>query len=109
VFQTETSIVADGTQILNVRQFRRIKSHPVESDEDSSPESISDTTKWLNWNCNMHNPHDCADDCSAEDEYDTEQNSGFEDLECPEQQDVNATPNFPPLVRPTWKSKLLAE
>jgi len=31
------------TQILNVRRIRRINRHPVESDEDSTPESISDT------------------------------------------------------------------
>jgi hypothetical protein len=38
------------TQILNVRRIRRINRHPVESDEDSAPESISDTEDWLNWN-----------------------------------------------------------
>jgi hypothetical protein len=36
------------TQILNVRRNRRINCHPVESDEDSAPESISDTEDWLN-------------------------------------------------------------
>jgi len=36
------------TQILNVCRIRRINSHPVESDEDSTPESISDTDDWLN-------------------------------------------------------------
>jgi len=38
------------TQILNVRRIRRINGHPVECDEDSAPESISDTEDWLNWN-----------------------------------------------------------
>jgi len=38
------------TQILNVRQTRRINRHAVASDEDSTPESISDTENWLNWN-----------------------------------------------------------
>jgi hypothetical protein len=32
------------TQVLNVRQIKRINRHPAESDEDSSPESISDTS-----------------------------------------------------------------
>jgi len=36
------------TQILNVRRIRRINHHPVESDDDSAPESISDTDDWLN-------------------------------------------------------------
>jgi len=31
------------TQIMNVRQIRRINLCPVESDEDSAPEGISDT------------------------------------------------------------------
>jgi hypothetical protein len=31
------------TQILNVRRIRRINRHPVESDDDSPPESSSDT------------------------------------------------------------------
>jgi len=38
------------TQILNVPQIRRINRHPVESDDDSAPESILDTDDWLNWN-----------------------------------------------------------
>jgi len=36
------------TQVLNVRRIRRIHCHPAECDEDSSPESISDTENWLN-------------------------------------------------------------
>ena len=38
------------TQILNIRRIRRINCHPVESDEDSAPECISDMDDWLNWN-----------------------------------------------------------
>jgi len=40
----------ERTQVLNVRRIRRINRHPVESDEDSASESISDTEDWLNWN-----------------------------------------------------------
>jgi len=36
------------TQILNVRGIRSIIRHPVESDEDSAPESILDTDDWPN-------------------------------------------------------------
>jgi len=50
------------TQILNVRRIRRIKRHPVESDENSAPESISDTDDWLNWNGDLDNPTDSDDD-----------------------------------------------
>jgi len=35
------------TTILNVPRIRRIDHHPANSDEDSAPESISDTGNWL--------------------------------------------------------------
>jgi len=97
------------TQILNFRQIRRINRHPVECDEDSSPESISDNDDWLNWNGNLDDPNDSEDDYAADDESDIEQNIGIEDSDCPEQQDVSTAPNVPGLVRPTRKSKRLAE
>jgi len=97
------------TQILNVRRIRRINRHPVECDEDSAPESISDTEDWLNWNGDLDNPNDSEEDCAAADESDIEHNNGIEDPECPKQQDVSAAPNVPGLVRPTPKSKRQAE
>jgi len=97
------------TQILNVRRIRRIKRHPVESDDDSAPQSISDTDDWLNWNGDLDNPNDSEEDCAADDESDIEHNNGIQDPECSEQQDVSATPNVPGLVRPTRKSKRQAE
>ena len=57
----------------------------------------------------MDNPNDSEEDCAVDNESDIEPNTGIEDPECPEQQDVSATPNVPRLVRPTWKSKRLAE
>jgi hypothetical protein len=97
------------TQILNVHRIRRINRHPVESDDDSAPESISDTYDWLNWDGDLDNPNDSEDDCVADDESDIGPNNGIEDPEYPEQQDVSAAPNVPGLVRPTRKSKTLAE
>jgi hypothetical protein len=96
-------------QILNVRQIPRINRHPVESDDDSAPESISDTDDWLNWNGDLENPNDSEDDCAADDESDIEHNNGIKDPECPEQQDVSAAPNVPGLIRLTQKSKRQAE
>jgi len=93
------------TQILNVRWIRRIHRHPVQSDEDSAPKSLSNTDDWLNWNGDLDNSNDSEDDCAADDESDIEQYNGIEDSECPEQQDVSATPYVPGLVRPTRKSK----
>jgi len=99
----------ERTQILNVCRIRRNHCHPVESDDDSGPESISDTNRWLNWNGDLDNPNDSEDDCAADDESDIGPNNGIEDPECPEGQDVSAGPNVPRLVRPTRKSKRQAE
>jgi len=97
------------TQMLNVCQIRRINRHPVESDDVSTPESISDTDDWLNWNGHLDNPDDSEDDCAADDESDIGPNNGIEDSECPELQDVSPAPYVPGLVRPTQKSKRQAE
>ena len=81
----------------------------MERDADSTPESISDTEDWLNWNGDLDNPNNSEEVCAAADEFYIEHNNGFEDPECPEQQDVSAAPNVPGLVRPTRKSKRQAE
>jgi len=96
-------------QILHVRRIRRISCYPVESDDDSAPESISYTDDWLNWNGDVDNPNHSEDDSAADDESDIGPNNGIEDQECTEQQDVSAAPNVPGLVRPTWKSKRPAD
>jgi len=72
------------TQIINVRQIQRINRHPVESDDDTAHESISDTDNWLNWNGNLDYPNDSEEDCAADNESDIEDNNGTEDPECPE-------------------------
>jgi hypothetical protein len=72
------------TQILNVRRIRRINCHPVESDEDSTPESTSDMDDWLNWNGDLDNPNDSEEDCAADDESDIVHSNCIEDPECPE-------------------------
>jgi len=88
-----------------VRRIRRINSHPVKSDEDSTAASIPYTEEWLNRNGDLDNPNDSEDDCTADVESDMEQDSGIEDPESPEQQDVSTTPNVPGLIRPIRKSK----
>jgi len=97
------------TGILNISQIRRINRHPVESDEDSPPESISDTEDWRNWNGDLDNPNDCEDDCGVQIASDIERHNTIEDPDCPEKRDVGAEPNVPGLIRPTWKSKRQAE
>jgi hypothetical protein len=79
--------------------------NPVESDEDSAPESISDTEDWFNWNGYSNNPNESQEDYVADFESDIEKEISIEDLECPEQWDVSAAPNVPGLIRPTRMSK----
>jgi len=93
------------TQIINVRLIWGINHHPVESDEENVPESISDTESWPHWNGDLDNPNVSADECVADNESDIEHNTAIEDPECAEQQDVSAAPTVPGLVRPPWKSK----
>ena len=74
------------TQVLNVRRIRQINRHPAKSDEDSSPESISDTKNWLNWNGDLDNPNDSEDDWEADNESDIELDNSSEHSETLEQQ-----------------------
>ena len=97
------------TQILNVRHIRRINLHPVKSDEDSAPGSISDTEDWLNGNGHLINPNDSEEDCAVDDDSDIEHTNCIEDPECPVLQELRAAANVPGLVRPTLKSKREAE
>jgi len=83
------------TQIFNIHRIRIINHHPVESDEDSAPDSIPDTEYWLNWNWDVDNPNDSEDNCTANFGSNIEQDNNIEDPECPEQQDLSAMPNVP--------------
>jgi hypothetical protein len=106
---TTKDLPGGRTQILNVRRIWTINHRPVESDQDSIPESISDTEDWLNWNGDLDNPNDSEDDCAAGVESDMDQENGIEDPESPEQQDEMTAPNVPGLIQPIRKSKRHAE
>jgi hypothetical protein len=80
---------------LNVRRNRRVNRHPAESDEDSSPESISDTEHWFNWNEDLDIPNESEDDWEPDNESDMELDNGSEASETLEQRNVSATPNVP--------------
>jgi hypothetical protein len=69
------------TQILNVRRIRRINSHLVESEENSAPESISDSEDWLNWNSDQDNRNDSEDDYPVDNKYNLEHTNGIDDPE----------------------------
>jgi len=97
------------TQVLNVRRIKQIDHHPAESDEDSSPESISDTENWLNWNGDLDNPNDSEHDWEADNESDMELDNGSEVSETLEERNVSAAPNVPGLIRPIRQSKKKVE
>jgi len=68
------------TQILHVHRIQTINGNPVEHDEDSAPEIISDNEDLLDGNGNLDNSNDTEDDCAADDESDIEKCNGIEDL-----------------------------
>jgi len=97
------------TQILSVHRIRRIDHHPVESDEGSAPECISDTENWLYWNGNLDIPNHRDDDWEADIEFDIVPDNCSEDPESREQQDVCDTTNVAALILPTQRSRRHAE
>jgi hypothetical protein len=97
------------TQILNVCWIPTINHHPVKSDEDSAPESISDTEDWLNWNGDLDNPNDSADNCAVDVQSDVEHDIIIKDRASPLQHDVSAVPNVRGMIQPTRMSKRHAE
>ena len=97
------------TQLLNVRWIKRIDCDPAESDEDGSPESISDTENCLNWNGDLDNPNDSEDDWEADNESDMELDNGSEVSATLEERNVSAAPNVPGLIRPIWQSNRKVE
>jgi hypothetical protein len=103
-----TDLPGGRTQILHVRQIRRVNFHPAESDEDSSPESISDTENWLNWNWDLDNPNESEVDWEADNEFDIELDNRSDDS-TPEQRNVSATPNVPGLIQPIRRTKKKVE
>jgi hypothetical protein len=97
------------TQVLNVRQIQQIHYQPAESDEDSSPESISDTENWLNRNGDFNIPNNSEDVWEVDNESDMELGNGMKVSETLEMRDVSAAPNIPELIRPIPQSKKKVE
>jgi hypothetical protein len=89
---------------MNVRQIRRIIRHQIDNDQDSAPESFSDTNNWLNCNGDQDNPNDSEDGCAADNASDIERDDAIEHLEIAEPRNVIAAPTDPRLIRPTQQS-----
>jgi len=99
----------ERTQVFNVHRIKRIDGHPAETDDDSSPESISDTEHWLDWNGDFDNPNNSEDNWEADDESDMGLHNGIEDSETPAQRNVSAAPNVPGSIRPIRQSQKMVE
>jgi len=97
------------TQVLNVSHNRKIDRHSAKSDEDSAPESFSDTKNWPDWNGDLDNPNESEDHWEADNESDIELENGIKDVESPERRDVSAALNVPGLIWPTGRSKKKTE
>jgi len=97
------------TEVLNVRLIKRIDRHPAESDEERSPESISDTENWLHWNGDLDHPNDSEDDWEADNKSVIELDNGSEYSETPQQRNVSVALNVPRLIGPIRRSKTKAE
>ena len=67
------------TQVLNFCRIKPINSHSAEHDEDSSPESITDTKNWLNCIGDLDNPNDSEDNWEADNEPDIQLENCCED------------------------------
>jgi len=97
------------TEVIIVCRIRRINLHPVESDGDYPPDSISDTSNWLNWNGHLDIPNESEHDCDADHECNVKLGNGINPLESPEHRGVSDAPNVPGLIWPTQRSMKQAE
>jgi hypothetical protein len=94
------------TPILNIRRTKQIDRQPAESDDDNSPESMSDTESWLTWNGDLDNRNESEDNWEADNESDMELDHGSKDSETSEQQNVRAALNVPRVIQPIrWTKK----
>jgi len=103
------NLPAGLTQVYNVRWNKRIDRHPAKGVEDCTPESISDTDNWLNWNGEEENPTVSKDNEEADSESNIELDNSIKVPESWEQRDGSAAPNVPGLIRPPQWSKKKAE
>jgi hypothetical protein len=74
-------LLGGRTQKFNVYQINNIDRHPVESDKESAPASISNTKNCLHLNGDLDNPNVSKVDWEENDESDLQQENHIEDQE----------------------------
>jgi len=98
------NLLARRTEVVNVLWINGIDHHPVESDQESAPDSISDSEHGLEWDGGLDYRNVGHDDWEAEDESNTELDNGIQAPTSLEHLDVIGAPNVPGLIRPTQRS-----
>jgi hypothetical protein len=93
------------TQILNVHRITQIECHHIESDDDSSPEHISDTKNWLNWKLDLDNRNEAEDDWEEDNESKMELANSSDDSKTTEWWNVGTAPKVPKFILPIWRTK----
>jgi hypothetical protein len=106
---TAKNLPGGQTKVLNVRRIKRVDRHAADNDEGSSPESISVTKNWLNWDGDLDNPNDIEHDWEADNESDMELDNGSEVSETLEVRNVSTALNAPGLIRPIRQSNKKVE
>jgi hypothetical protein len=81
---SEKNLHGRRPQILNVRRIGTIPRHPVESDQESTPQSISVTEAWLNRNGYFDNADDGGDNCAAHFKSNIGTDNTIHNPQCPE-------------------------
>jgi hypothetical protein len=78
---TAKDLSGGRTPIFNVPHWQRSNHNPVETDEDNTPQTISDSNHWPHCNYDLNNPNDSEDNCTTDNESVIEQNNCIENLE----------------------------
>ena len=99
----------EQTQVLNVHQVKRIDLSPVQCDEDSAPECISDTKNWLHCNGDLDDPNHSKNERDADNSFDIALHNAIRDSETPNQWDVSTEQYVAGLILSTQMSKDQAE
>ena len=79
--ESAKNILGAWTDVLNDHQMNRINCHRADCNEDSVPESNSNTDNWLNWNGDCDNPTVSKDNWEVHNESAVELGNGTEDPE----------------------------
>jgi hypothetical protein len=97
------------TQVLNAHLTKIIHCHPAQSDENSVPETCSETKNLHNSSCDFDHRNELNDVQGAEHEIDIGLHSGSRYPERSERLYDSVTPNDTRVILTIWRSTKMAE